>query len=47
MCMGYNTMNVMRMGIDSVAPARMQGFYRLFVYRGFAALHRLPVVWRP
>ena len=53
MRMGYNTMNVMRLGIDSLASARSHGFRCLYaevslpVCRGFAALHRLPVVCRP
>ena len=74
MRMGYNTMNVMCLGINPLAPARIQGFrfapppacglppltglgnviahrmrgfHRLPVHRGFAALHRLPVICRP
>ena len=74
MRMGYNMMNVMRLGIEfspsarlqgfrcapppacglqpltglgNVIAHRMRGFHRLPVYRGFAALHRLPVVCSP
>ena len=58
MLMAYNTMNNMRLGIDSLPPLtglngwalfnRLNaGFHRLPVCRGCAALHRLPVVCRP
>jgi hypothetical protein len=34
-------------GLGNVIAHRVRGFHRLHVYRGSAALHRLPVVCRP
>ena len=45
MRMGYNMMNVMRLGIEFSPSARLQGL-RYVVHRGSATLHRLPVLCR-